>query len=126
MGLTARFAGRDDLQHSLRYAANCCMLFTEAPWLEPHGSEVRDGTPPRGPVCQAVPTPHEVAERRSAAYTSRVVKGRSERESGHKDAATRRWQDRQHNAESGSLSDQVPGFARPAAGVLAALGAAPS
>jgi hypothetical protein len=39
-GLIARFAGRDDLQHSLRYAVNCSMLFIEAPWLEPHGSEV--------------------------------------------------------------------------------------
>jgi hypothetical protein len=52
-GLTARFSGRDDLQHSLRYAVNCSMLFIEAPWLEPHGSEVRDRTPPREPVCRA-------------------------------------------------------------------------
>jgi hypothetical protein len=67
VGLTARFAGRDDLQHSLRYAANCSILFTQAPWLEPHGSEVRDRTPPREPVCQAAPRPHEVEERCSAA-----------------------------------------------------------
>jgi hypothetical protein len=44
VGLTARFAGRDDLQHSVRYAVNYSMLFTEAPWLKPHGSEVRDRT----------------------------------------------------------------------------------
>jgi hypothetical protein len=37
------------------YAVNCSMLYTEAPWLEPHGSEVRDRTPPREPVCQAAP-----------------------------------------------------------------------
>jgi hypothetical protein len=43
------------------------MLFAEAPWLEPHGSEVGDRTPPREPVCQAAPRPHEVEERRSAA-----------------------------------------------------------
>jgi hypothetical protein len=42
------------------------MLFTEAPWLEPHGSEVSDRTPLRGPVCQAAPRPHEVEERCSA------------------------------------------------------------
>ena len=28
VGLTARFAGRDDLQDLLRSAANCPMLFT--------------------------------------------------------------------------------------------------
>lgn len=37
MGLTARFAGRDDLQHCSDTRFNCSMLFTEAPWLEPHG-----------------------------------------------------------------------------------------
>ncbi len=67
MGLTARFAGRTDRQHSLRYAANCSILLTEAPWLGPRGSEVRDRTPPREPVCQGAPRPHEVEVRCSAA-----------------------------------------------------------
>jgi hypothetical protein len=35
VGLTARFAGRDDLQHSFRHAVSCSRVFTEAPWLEP-------------------------------------------------------------------------------------------
>ena len=55
LGLTARFAGRDDLQRSLRHAVSCSSVFSEAPWLEPHGSEVRDRTPPCEPVCQAHP-----------------------------------------------------------------------
>jgi hypothetical protein len=81
VGLTARFAGRDDLQHSLRHAAICSMLFAEAPWLEPHGSEVRNRTLPRERVCQAAPRPHEVEERCQRRHASRVVKGRSERDS---------------------------------------------
>jgi hypothetical protein len=47
------------LQHSLRCAVNCSMLFTEAPWLEPHGLDVRDRTLAREPVRLAARRPHE-------------------------------------------------------------------
>jgi hypothetical protein len=43
---------------AIRHAVNCSMLFTEALWLERHGSEVRDRTSAREPVCQAAPRPH--------------------------------------------------------------------
>jgi hypothetical protein len=101
VGLTARFARRDDLRHSLRYAVNCSMLFTEAPWLEPHGSEVRDRTPPREPVCQAGT---------QAARGSRTVfSGGMHRESPRADLSV----NRQH---PGAGRERRGGFPRPCVG----------